>query len=247
MDMYNKHFYKKRKNFARTAAEVIAPHVIRLCSPSSVVDVGCGDGSWLAVFRDLGVRYVLGLDGPWIDLEDLQIHAADFRRADLEKRIELEKKFDLAISLELAEHLSPKRAEGFVADLIRLSDVILFAAAIPGQGGVNHINEQWPSYWAEIFSHQGYHKIDTIRRMIWDNHSIPYWYRQNILLFANRKAAEIHPALAALQNTSRDLPLDVVHPDLYQRRLKQLAKRVKVKRWVRKLPNSWWCAEDKNR
>ena len=56
-----------------------------------------------------------------------------------------------SISLEVAEHLSPGRAESFISDLCQAAPVVLFGAAIPGQGGVGHLNEQWQSYWANLF------------------------------------------------------------------------------------------------
>lgn len=56
------------------------------------------------------------------------------------------RRFDLAMTIEVAEHLTPVRADSFVEDLTRLSDVVLFSAAIPAQGGINHVNEQWQSY-----------------------------------------------------------------------------------------------------
>ena len=72
-------------------------------------------------------------------------------------------KYDLAISLEVAEHLSPSRSCGFIDDLTNLSDVVLFSAAIPMQGGTNHINEQPISYWANLFLERGFVPISCIR------------------------------------------------------------------------------------
>src|SRR5690606_16087480 len=127
------------------APSIIAPYVFKEVRPKSVVDVGCGLGTFLRAFKDLGVKDVYGLDGPWVrrDLLYKYIEEGEFEEADLEKPIEVTRRFDLAISLEVAEHLSEARADGFVADLGKLSDNILFSAAIPGQGGDHHINEQW--------------------------------------------------------------------------------------------------------
>ena len=47
------------------SARVTVPLVIDAISPRSVVDVGCGLGAWLAVFREHGVDDLLGYDGPW--------------------------------------------------------------------------------------------------------------------------------------------------------------------------------------
>jgi hypothetical protein len=47
-------------------------------------------------------------------------------------------RFDLAVCLEVAEHLPPERAESFIRELCDLAPVVLFSAAIPGQGGTGH-------------------------------------------------------------------------------------------------------------
>jgi hypothetical protein len=59
--------------------------------------------------------------------------------------------FDLAICLEVAEHLPPEAAEGFIDSLTRLAPVVLFSAAITFQVGNQHLNGQWPDYWATLF------------------------------------------------------------------------------------------------
>ena len=89
---------------------------------------------------------------------------------DLENNIQIESKFDLAITLEVAEHLSEIRADSFIDDLCALSDLILFSAAIPDQGGRHHINEQWQSYWEpKRFKQRGYHVYDIVRWKIWSS------------------------------------------------------------------------------
>ena len=90
----------------------------------------------------------------------------------------------------LPEHLSPGRADGFVADLCRLAPLVLFSAAIPHQGGDHHVNEQWQSYWAERFGALSYRPIDLVRPAIWKDERIPWFYRQNYLLYADAKAFE---------------------------------------------------------
>src|SRR5690606_3308787 len=105
-----------------------------------------------------------------------------------------------------AEHLPQECAETFVSSLCDHADRIIFSAAIPGQGGQNHINEQWTDYWGEIFYQYGYRRYDVIRPAIWNLDDVDVWYRQNIFLYARgdrtttgfeniMQVAEIHPAL----------------------------------------------------
>lgn len=149
----------------------------------SAVDVGCGVGTWLSVLGEMGSTDVLGLDGPWVDRRQLEIPEESFLEHDLNDEIDLDRRFDLALALEVAEHLHARRARALVASLTRLSDFVLFSAAIPGQGGVGHVNEQWPPYWISLFHAQGFVGVDIVRKRIWNDESIPFWYRQNILLF----------------------------------------------------------------
>jgi hypothetical protein len=97
-----------------------------------------------------------------------------------------------------------------------VSKKVLFSAAIPGQGGINHFNEQWPSYWADIFSRFCYVPVDCIRPRIWHDDTIPWWYRQNCLLYIEKS----DPGLVSLASKN-SVPspsgiLDIVHPDFWQ-------------------------------
>ena len=181
---------------------------MEMVGPRSVVDVGCGLGTWLEAFLERGVETVVGVDGNWVDGDALRIPSADFRRLDLEKPIDLEQTFDLAVSLEVAEHIQPERAAQFVASLARLAPVVLFSAAIPYQGGTHHVNERWPSYWVELFAERDLHALDAVRPRIWNRDDVDYWYCQNTILFATEAAMERFPA----DLRAAPAPLDIVHP-----------------------------------
>jgi hypothetical protein len=73
MTYYTADFYRKHRDGARYSAETIVPIVLDLVQPRSVIDVGCGLGAWLAVFRDNGVEDVWGMDGPHVDARLLEI------------------------------------------------------------------------------------------------------------------------------------------------------------------------------
>ena len=177
---------------------------------TSVCDVGCGDGTWLRVFRDEGVANIVGIDGEYVTRYLLQIPVADFQPMDLRQEVRLQRSFDLVISLEVAEHLSEDRPVGFVEDLTRLTPVVLFSAANPGQGGRDHVNEQWQTYWTAIFADNDYIVCDVIRPKIWRNRRIAYWYRQNTLIFCNQRSLQTIPELAF---SSHSLRLSLVHPE----------------------------------
>lgn len=188
------------------APSQVLPLVFEILKPKSILDIGCGIGTWLKVAKDHGVSDVLGIDGDYVDKSQLKIDTAEFVEKDLEKPFDLGRKFDLAICLEVAEHLKESSAANFVASLTKHADVILFSAALPGQGGQRHINEQWPDYWSNLFSKSGFSMTDPIRGRIWNNEAVDWWYRQNIFLvirdgsalsgeFDVSSSALIHPVL----------------------------------------------------
>jgi hypothetical protein len=216
MKRYDRSFYQDMHSNSLHAAETVLSIVLEAVPGiNSAVDIGCGVGSWLSVLKEKGIDDILGIDGKWVNKEQLQIHPDFFLEYDLNRAIELPKKFDLAISLEVAEHLSPDRAEMFVRSLTNLADIVLFSAAVPGQGGTKHVNEQWQDYWVEIFRKQGYTCFDFIRKKIWNDQSIPFWYKQNILLFVS-DGKEVGYSML---EKGEQIPFCVVHPDLYIKRV----------------------------
>ena len=195
----------------------IVPEIIRLLRPKSVVDIGCGLGTFLYCFKQEGVNDVLGIDGPWANKDLIHQHLSEdeFLEKNLEKEFDLGRKFDLAISLEVAEHISEKHADTFISNLVSSGKIILFSAAIPFQGGQNHVNEQWLSYWEDKFRQHDYIIHDVLRPIFWDNPRIFWWYKQNMILIAPKgfvfnEKVEYNP----LRN--------VVHYEFFAEKIKQL-------------------------
>ncbi len=200
------------------SANVILSRLIEIFDIGSTVDIGCGHGHWGACALSIGISEVVCVDGPWTDRDALVVPENAFVSADLSKPLTLNRKFDLAISTEVAEHLPLMAAEPFIDNLVRHSDLVLFAAAIPNQGGYQHINEQWPSYWISLFEAKGYRAFDVIRPQIWNMQELHYFYRQNCLIYVNKSAAEvIRKAEAKAVDIARNFrPLDLVHPSKWE-------------------------------
>ena len=156
-----------------------------LLRPSSVVDVGCGQGEWLAAFAELGVAEYHGVDGAYVADDQLLIPRERFTRHDLTQPLTLGRRFDVALSLEVGEHLPARAAAEFVRGLIALAPAVVFSAAVPGQGGVHHVNEQWPWYWKELFARYGYVQLDPFRQRLWKNPDVVVYYQHNLFLYVD--------------------------------------------------------------
>lgn len=210
-------WYEERHAKTSPSARKILSVIWSSVNPKSVLDVGCGVGTWLSISRELGAEKVKGLEGSDLKPEQLKIQASEFERTNLVTPPVLDRRFDLAINLEVAEHLPKDYAVKFVEYLTSNAEVILFSAAPPAQGGEGHINEQWPSYWIELFHKKDYEVIDVIRSVIWNDKEVLPWYKQNILLFAPKaKAAELkNDILRKFPEAGDWRGNSMVHPDMW--------------------------------
>jgi SAM-dependent methyltransferase len=215
MQTYPSRFFEGLADGARSSAKEIVPLVLELVQPTSVVDVGCGLGIWLSVFEQHGIDDIFGLDGDYVDRTRLEIPEEQYLPFDLEDPIRIDRQFDLVLSLEVAEHLPAECAGIFVDSLTRLGPVILFSAAIPFQGGTRHLNEQWPEYWRDRFQENDYVAIDCLRRKIWQNENVDWWYAQNTLIFVRREHLESYPLLKGEFENTHTSQLSMVHPKKY--------------------------------
>jgi len=221
---YTEEFYRDRHAATRRSAERIVPLVMDLARPGSVVDVGCGVGTWLSTFQQHGVTTIQGYEGEWLDPGQLIVPHSAVTLCDLQHPPESTRSFDFALSLEVAEHLPAECAAGFVAWLARLAPVVLFSAAPPGQGGTRHVNEQWPPYWIALFAARGFEVVDCVRDRIWDDDDILWWYRQNSFLFVSQERLRADDRLRAARGRPAAFPLRALHPGLLQSRIAAQAR-----------------------
>lgn len=200
--MYDDRFYVTSRPGMVNSAAALVPQLMGYVGwPRRVIDVGCGEGWWAKEFERHGCD-VRGIDGDWHGDHQL---GDRFIPHDLADPLPVLDKFDAVVCLEVAEHLRPARARTFINDLCSLTDGhIFFSAAVPGQGGTGHLNEQWPAYWAGLFAENRFAVNSSFRFTIWDDDRIENWYRQNLLI--------------AFPGDPLPDPISVVHPALYDAR-----------------------------
>jgi SAM-dependent methyltransferase len=212
---YDDQYHAARLEGSARSAAVIVPMLLELFpSLTSVVDVGCSAGAWLHQFQIHGISRVLGLDGADVSPALLQVDPAEFRRVDFCQPIPSLGRFDLAISLEVADCLPQQAAQGFVTSLTRMSDLIVFSAATPGQSLQPGVNERWPNYWIGLFAANRFACFDILRDRLWYDQRINWWYAQNMLVFARGSRKDL---VSRLGSIPRRVPaLDMVHPLAFQ-------------------------------
>ena len=208
---YDRNFFETKIGFSNYTASVFY-NIIKDKSPTlaRVVDVGCGTGNWLSNFEKFGAKKILGIDNYVNDTDLLEIKEDQYLKHDLTRPVELNERFDLALCLEVGEHLPENSSEILIHSLTSLADYVVFSAAIPGQGGCNHINEQWQSFWIKLFKQFNFDCYDCFRPKIWNNEKIPFWFKQNSFLFINNDLRHGFSSDLSTQNFQ-----NVIHPELF--------------------------------
>jgi SAM-dependent methyltransferase len=224
---YSDDFYKTMAHGSRSSAQHIVPLLLSRYTPNSIVDVGCGTGPFAHEFLRRGVIDVAGYEGIWMAELFTQLPKDYYIYQDLTKPFEVTRKYDLCLCLEVAEHLDEMHARQLIESITSLSDVIVFSAAIPMQGGNHHVNEQWPMYWANLFAERNFFLDWDPRMKIWEVSEIEGCYRQNLLVFSSKTEKREVNAIS------------LVHPELWSQAMR--IREVSLKhRLAKRLPKSFF-------
>jgi SAM-dependent methyltransferase len=195
---YGNAFFAYQQIGSLTSARSVALIVLRHLKATSILDVGCGAGAWLAAYIESGVPEVIGVDADYVRPDQLLFDASRFQATDVARPFRLGRTFDLVQCLEVAEHLDPSASQTLVDNLVAHAPIVVFSAAPPGQGGENHINERPYEYWRDLFAERDYALFDFLRPQIRFRAGVEHWYRYNMLVFVRRDAiASLEPAVAA--------------------------------------------------
>jgi SAM-dependent methyltransferase len=213
---YDEVFYRYQREGAARSAAAVLPTVLGALEVRSVFDVGCGAGAWLSVYRKLGVSDFLGADGDYVDRSVLMVDPANFRPLDITKPFDLGREFDLVQCLEVAEHVPPARSGQLVDNIVKHGKCVMFSAAVPGQGGEDHINEQSYGYWRDLFGARGYRLFDFVRPEMLAKPEVEFWYRYNLLFFAHDSVIAGLPAAVAATRVGDHDPVPDPSPLTYK-------------------------------
>lgn len=183
--VYDRAYYEALDAVHRPLYRLLADGVADLFEPRTAVDVGCGTGIVLTRLQERGVA-VTGIEGSRhaIELSGLGERVV---KANLERQIPRLGRFDVCVCIEVAEHLPARAASPLVETLTELSDVVVFTAATPGQGGSHHVNEQPQSYWETHFGERGFRRDEERESQLKARIAPiaePAWMHENLMLFA---------------------------------------------------------------
>lgn len=190
--IYDQEFYAGQAKTSYASGKKVL-NIVNQIMPDikSVLDVGCGVGTWLKAWQDIVPDInIKGMDANELPNDALYVDRKYIEIVDLEKLQVKKGKFDIVESLEVGEHLPESVADNYVHFLCVNSNLILFSAAAPKQTGDHHINEQYPEYWNQKFRKEGFECFDILRNVIWNDDDISWWYRQNIMIYAKRESAQ---------------------------------------------------------
>lgn len=200
---------------SQTVTETVAV-LMTIVTPSSVVDMGSEDPTWVSSVSAGGVDDVLLVRPPL----DPALSADDFPTLahDLRLPLRLTRRFDLAIAVGVAERLPSSSAELFVRTLCNAAEVVAFAAVMPGLAPPGTANARWAAWWDSLFEPHGYVPHDVARPLLWEREEVDLKVRQGLVLYApnGRFTAVSLPC---------EVQRSVVHPETYVSALATLEAR----------------------
>jgi len=229
---YDESFFDFIDTTALQSAAVVVPLLKSLLAIEDLVDFGCGRGAWLRVWQQSGISSVVGVDSELVDTARLLFEPSSFVAHDLSSPIDLSRRFSLVQSLEVAEHIEPALAETFIENLQRHGDAVLFSAALPGQCGIQHVNERPFGYWRKLFQQHGFVALDPLRPRLIAQAEVAWWYRYGLLLYVREPVFSClpEPLQESLVAPGIRIP-DYSPPSLKLRRL--------AMRWMPKAIKEW--------
>jgi len=137
--------------------EGVVDYMIQNYDIKTVVDIGCGPGGMVEMFKNKGLE-VIGLDGdytvsrPDSIKENVVIH--DFAVGPYK----LDKVYDLAWTVEFVEHVEEKYMQNFI-DVFKQCRYVIMTHALPGQPGHHHVNCQHAGYWLNVMEKNGFEPL----------------------------------------------------------------------------------------
>lgn len=188
--LYNDDFFLWHSKYAHEYSVKTMDWFIYNYMPRSVIDYGCGIGSYLLSAHNNGIEKIKGFDiGGEFARKYTPLEVQPFiEYIDCTQEI-VTSKYDCVISFETAEHIEPSGTNTFISNLVNSLDkigLILFTAAPEGQQGTGHINCRPKEFWINEFESRGLvHMISSQEsiKKAWKELGAPDYIINNLLVF----------------------------------------------------------------
>lgn len=188
INVYNDRYFEWHLKNAREYSIKTMDWFIQYYKIKSLVDFGCGIGSYLESALKNNLEKIKGYDIGSVAKKYTPNEVQQFiEYKDCTKRMMCDK-YDCVISFETAEHIEPKGTDKFILNIINSvndNGVILFSAAPPEQNGSGHINCHPKEYWIKKFEEIGFvidSKMREIVSLKWLELGAPDYIYNNLII-----------------------------------------------------------------
>jgi len=186
--MYNNAFHKSIEECELEPAKNLAQYITTFIKPAAFLDFGCSTGLYL---REIKARMPTIPSHGFEFSTDAVSRAlcADVHQTDLTYPLVSpisRTENTLGICLEVLEHIDDANWRSVLTNLISNCDILLFSAALPGQGGTGHINCRPRIDWIRRFHMLGWVlDIDATEHLLTEIRKGPHmgWFAQNAMIF----------------------------------------------------------------
>jgi hypothetical protein len=186
---YDDRYYKRHRVEYHDWEKRLATDFFVRYGVSSVIDLGCGVGSYLDAAYDLGMTKIKGYELNLARaLPHVPIHLREcISLGDVTTALP-DEPHDCCWSVEVGEHLEPSGTLGFADNLAKLtSRLLLLTCAPPGQGGTAHINLRPKEDWVSLLCQRGLTYLpDDVAATAdrWTVLGAPGYIVRNLMIFA---------------------------------------------------------------
>jgi len=169
-DLVNNH------SFDRRLADALANEFIGV---GKIVDIGCGNGSYVKFLNDEYGIWVDGYDGSPLteNITNGLCHQMDFSEP---QDIGL---YDAVLSLEVGEHIPVQYEQMFLDNLVAPNpNLIILSWAVEGQAGQGHVNCRNNDYIIAEMERRGYYYCGADSQKLRTASRLP-WFKNTIMVF----------------------------------------------------------------
>jgi SAM-dependent methyltransferase len=144
----------------------------------SIIDVGCGNGSYTRYLYERGY-WAEGYDGSPLTPE---LSKGLCRVMDFSEPV-LIGEFDLVLCLEVGEHIPKQYEQTFIDNLCNLAiQWIVLSWALPGQGGTGHVNCQTNEYVIAEMAKRDFLLNEGLTTALRDEARLG-WFKDTLMIF----------------------------------------------------------------